>query len=125
MKILIYFKKIKENFDFNVNARKSNTDLQRRNNQLMIEAVNLDRLYDNLRPLRSLDPKLYELAQKEADRSAAAGKLIEPTFKGVNGKILVIASSVLGKTTVKDFIFANESNIHNKINYSLFFILKL
>ena len=78
----------------------------------MIEAVNYERLNSNLRPVQNLDPKLYELCWNEVDRSAAAGKFVEPEWKGFkDNKAMLVGVSFIGKTTVRDFIFASESNL--------------
>jgi len=82
---------------------------------MMIDAVNYERLNNNLRPIQNLDTKLYQLCLEEVDRSAAAGKFVEPEWRGFkNNKAMLIGVSFLGKTTVRDFIFAGESN------YSIF-----
>ena len=78
----------------------------------MIEAVNYERLNNNLRPVQNLEPKLYELSLNEVDRSAAAGKFVEPVWKGFkDNKAMLIGVSFIGKTTVREFIFASESNL--------------
>ncbi len=84
----------------------------------MIGAVNYERLNTNLRPVQNIDPKLYELSQHEADRSASAGKFVEPEWRGFkNNKAMLVGVNFIGKTTVRDFIFASESN------YSCFYYL--
>ncbi len=70
----------------------------------------MDRLSAYLYPIREVKPKLYELTQKEADRAAQAGKLIEPAFNGVNKNTVILATHVVGKTTIKEFVFPSESN---------------
>lgn len=78
-------------------------------NKIIIDGVNFDRLNNGLRPLTELSPKLYELSQKEAERAAVAGKLITPAFKGVNKNTVLLATHIVGKTTIKEFVFASES----------------
>lgn len=91
--------------------RKHQFEHQRRNNQMMIQAVNYERLNSNLKPVQNLDPKLYKLSLDEVDRSAAAGKFVEPEWKGFkDNKAMLVGASFVGKTTVRDFIFASESN---------------
>ena len=98
--------------------RKHSFELQRKNNQLMIGAVNYERLNSNLRPIQNLDPKLYELCLNEVDRSAAAGQFVEPEWKGFrDNKAMLIGVSFIGKTTVRDFVFASESNL--KCSYEI------
>jgi hypothetical protein len=62
---------------------------------------------------------LYELSQREADRAAVAGRLIQPAFSGVNKNTVFLSTYVVGKTTVKEFIFASQSNIII-LNYKLY-----
>jgi len=91
----------------------SSFEMQRRSNKFMIGAVNYERLNTDLRPVQNIDPKLYELSQHEADRSASAGKFVEPEWKGFkDNKAMLIGVSFVGKTTVRDFIFADESNLN-------------
>ena len=49
-----------------------------------MDAVNLNRLNNGLRPLKQALPRLYKLAQDEADRMLAAGKITEPNLKQLN-----------------------------------------
>ena len=84
----------------------------------------MDRLSSNLRPLRELTPKLYELTQREADRAAQAGKLIAPAFSGVTKNTILFATHIVGKTTIREFVFPSESNNFLK-NYSVNNILVL
>jgi hypothetical protein len=78
--------------------------VHRRNNILILDAVNLNRLNNGLRPLKQALPRLYELAQSEADRILAAGKLTEPNLKSFN-KTVVVASLWSGEATVREFVF--------------------
>jgi len=78
----------------------------------IIDQVNYERVYSqSLRPIKYLDQKLYEVCQKEAERSANAGKLVEPTFSGISADAMFISISIVGKTTVKDFIFSNDKSV--------------
>jgi len=101
--------------------RMSSFEMQRRSNKFMIGAVNYERLNTNLRPVQNIDPKLYELSQHEADRSASAGKFVEPEWKGFkDNKAMLIGVSFVGKTTVRDFIFADEKSIGSIVCYDNF-----
>jgi len=97
--------------NFNAYVRESNYVTQRRTNRLIIDTINLDRLSSNLRPLRELTPKLYELTQKEADRAAQAGKLIAPAFSGVTKNTILFATHIVGKTTIREFVFPSEKSV--------------
>jgi len=97
--------------NFNAYVKESNYVTQRRTNRLIIDTINLDRLSSNLRPLRELTPKLYELTQREADRAAQAGRLIEPAFTGVTKNTILFATHVVGKTTIKEFVFPSEKSV--------------
>jgi hypothetical protein len=77
---------------------------------LIVDQVNYERVYaQSLRPINKLDPKLYEVCQKEAERSANAGKIVEPSFTGIGADTMFVSISIVGKTTVKDFTFSNDS----------------
>jgi len=95
-----------ERWDFNPFNFRQNTYayVQRRNNQLLIDAVNMHRLTSGLKPLRQLEPRLYELAQDNAERMLSAGKLAEPKLES-GKKAALVAMMVSGETTVKEFVY--------------------
>ena len=99
---------IQVNYDLNPYdwSYKTNTlaHVQRRNNLLIMDAVNLNRLNNGLRPLKQALPRLYELAQREADRILAAGKITEPNLSSYN-KTVVVASMWSGEATVREFVY--------------------
>jgi len=76
-----------------------------------MDAVNLNRLNSGLRPLKQALPRLYELAQNEADRVLAAGKISEPNLKSYN-KTVVVTSLWSGEATVREFIFDVNNGKH-------------
>lgn len=98
--------------------------MQRRNNQLLIDAVNMHRLTSGLKPLRQADPKLYEFAQNVADRMLSIGKVSAPSFtKFSDKKTALLAVMISGETTVKEFIYDLNDGmfiIYKKI-YAFFF----
>jgi len=96
-----------ERWDFNPFNFRQNTFayVQRRNNQLLIDAVNMHRLTSGLRPLRQMEPRLYELAQENAEKMLSAGKLVEPKLASDNKKTALVAMMVSGETTVKEFLY--------------------
>jgi len=102
-----------EKWDFNpFNFRKNTYGyMQRRNNQLLIDAVNMNRLTNGLKPLRQADPRLYELAQNAADKMISAGKLVDPNLKSNNRKTALVAFMVNGDTTVKEFVYDINDNV--------------
>ena len=85
--------------------------MQRRNNQLLIDAVNMHRLTNGLRPLRQANPSLYELAQNVADKMIESGRLVDPNLKRLNNKkTVLVATLVSGETTAKEFVYnVNDS----------------
>lgn len=101
------------NYDLNPYdwSYKTNTlaHVQRRNNLLIMDAVNLNRLNNGLRPLKQALPRLYELAQREADRILAAGKITEPNLSSYN-KTVVVASMWSGEATVREFVYDVNNN---------------
>ncbi len=109
---LIFFKILKKyilvKYDFNPFdwSYKTNTlaHVHRRNNVLIMDAVNLNRLNNGLRPLKQALPRLYELAQREADRMLAAGKITEPNLNSYN-KTVLVASMWSGEATVREFVY--------------------
>ena len=92
--------------------------MQRRNNQLVIDSVNLNRLNQGLKPIRQAEPRLYELAQKEADRMILSGKLSKPCLKSLNKNAILIATSVVGENSIKEFVF----NVNDSMKYIIIFI---
>ena len=119
---LIFIKKKKDKLNFNPYDFEKNTlaGMQRRNNQLVIDSVNLNRLNQGLKPLRQAEPRLYELAQKEADRMILSGKLSEPDLKSLNKNAILVATSVVGENSIKEFVF----NVNDSMKY-LFLLLIL
>lgn len=115
---LIFIKKKKDKINFNPYDFEKNTlaHMQRRNNQLVIDAVNLNRLNQGLKPIRQAEPRLYEIAQKEADRMILSGKLSEPDLKSLNKNAILIATSVVGENSIKEFVF----NVNDSMNYIIF-----
>ena len=79
---------------------------------LIVDQVNYERVYSqSLRPIKRLDPQLYEVCQREALRSASAGKLVQPLFDSVSKDTMFVSISIVGKTTLKEFTFSNDSKI--------------
>lgn len=119
---LIFIIKKKDKLNFNPYDFEKNTlaGMQRRNNQLVIDSVNLNRLNQGLKPLRQAEPRLYELAQKEADRMILSGKLSEPDLKSLNKNAILVATSVVGENSIKEFVF----NVNDSMKY-LFLLLIL
>lgn len=119
---LIFIIKKKDKLNFNPYDFEKNTlaGMQRRNNQLVIDSVNLNRLNQGLKPLRQAEPRLYELAQKEADRMILSGKLSEPDLKSLNKNAILVATSVVGENSIKEFVF----NVNDSMKY-LFLLLFL
>lgn len=75
------------------------------------QQVNLDRFNSNLVPIQSDSRKLTQFALEEADRSATAGELVQPEWRGfTNAKTIVVAFSLIGHSTVKDLLVASNSN---------------
>lgn len=119
---LIFIIKKKDKLNFNPYDFEKNTlaGMQRRNNQLVIDSVNLNRLNQGLKPLRQAEPRLYEIAQKEADRMILSGKLSEPDLKSLNKNAILVATSVVGENSIKEFVF----NVNDSMKY-LFLLLIL
>lgn len=74
-------------------------------NRIMMDAENLYRLNEGLRPIRYADARLYEFALNEASRMAKEGRLSAPSFAGQTKDMVVIAMYTVGKTTVREFVF--------------------
>jgi hypothetical protein len=70
----------------------------------MLDAVNLNRLNSGLRPLKQALPRLYELAQNEADRILKLGKITEPDFKSHNNTV-VFASLITTDATIREVVY--------------------
>lgn len=78
----------------------------------MMDAENLNRLNEGLRPIRYTDPKSFQLALKEAERMAAAGKLSAPVFTQQTKDTVLVAMYTVGKTNIREFVFdINDSKL--------------
>ena len=86
--------------------------MSRKNNQLIMDAVNMHRLTNGLKPLRQADPRLYELAQSTAERIISTGKIVNPNLsKTSNKKTVLVAALVSGDTSVKEFVYDLNDSI--------------
>lgn len=110
----------KDRLNFTLDANRPYYEQQLRNNRLMADAVNLDRLNNNLRPISEYDPELFRLATNEAERMAKEGQLSVPSWTGVNRKVILVATKYVGKTTVKDFVVDSPQGKLEKIFKDLF-----
>jgi len=106
--------------NFTLDANKPYYEQQVRNNRLMADAVNLDRLNNNLRPISEYDPELFRLATNEAERMAKEGQLSVPSWTGVNRKVILVATKYVGKTTVKDFVVDSPQDVGSTVCYDNF-----
>lgn len=88
----------------------------------MADAVNLDRINNNLRPISENDPELFRLATEEAERMAREGKLSAPLFTGVDRKTIILATKYIGANTVRDFVVdtSKGSNLKMFLKLDLF-----
>jgi len=80
----------------------------------------MHRLTSGLKPLRQLEPRLYELAQDNAERMLSAGKLAEPKLES-GKKAALVAMMVSGETTVKEFVYDVNDGILLDFYYLLYF----
>lgn len=64
----------------------------------------MNRLNSGLRPLKQALPRLYELAQNEADRILKLGKITEPDFKSPNNTV-VFASLITTDATIREVVY--------------------
>ncbi len=64
----------------------------------------MHRLTSGLKPMTQMNPRLYELAQENAERMLSAGKLVEPKLAS-DKKAVLVAMMVSGETTVKEFVY--------------------
>jgi hypothetical protein len=85
-------------------------DLLRENNKKLIDTIDLEKLKTAI-PVQGISSKLTQLALEEVDRSVAAGKFVEPEWRGFrNTKTVLIGLNLYGKSTVKDLFLSNQSN---------------
>ncbi len=116
------FKIFKARFPYEPFRRLGPLEYIKTSSNIIIDQVNYERVYSqSLRPIKRLDPKLYEVCQREAERSSDAGKLLEPSFNGLSANTMFISISIVGKTTLKDFTFSNDS----KCLFSYYFFFEL